>query len=83
MSCLVGSFTLRTTTRQHTSSCNQNKMRQLKGKVKETRKQKKERKMENVQMREKIGTIVLPALGAIALMIVAFIYLKTRPAILA
>ncbi|XP_023161076.1 single-pass membrane and coiled-coil domain-containing protein 4 homolog [Drosophila hydei] len=58
-------------------------MRQLKGKVKETRKQKKERKLENVEMQGKIGTVVLPALGVIAMMIVAFIYLKTRPAILA
>ncbi|EDW70011.1 single-pass membrane and coiled-coil domain-containing protein 4 homolog [Drosophila novamexicana] len=58
-------------------------MRQLKGKVKETRKQKKERKLENAQMQAKIGTVVLPALGVIAMMIVAFIYLKTRPAILA
>ncbi|XP_064545715.1 single-pass membrane and coiled-coil domain-containing protein 4 homolog [Drosophila montana] len=58
-------------------------MRQLKGKVKETRKQKKERKLENAQMQAKIGTIVLPALGVVAMMIVAFIYLKTRPAILA
>ncbi|XP_034482706.1 single-pass membrane and coiled-coil domain-containing protein 4 homolog [Drosophila innubila] len=58
-------------------------MRQLKGKVKETRKQKKERKMENAQIQGKIGTVVLPALGVIAIMIVAFIYLKTRPAVLA
>ncbi|EDW18816.1 single-pass membrane and coiled-coil domain-containing protein 4 homolog [Drosophila mojavensis] len=58
-------------------------MRQLKGKVKETRKQKKERKLENAQMQSKIGTVVLPALGAIAMMIVAFVYLKTRPAVLA
>ncbi|EDV97294.1 single-pass membrane and coiled-coil domain-containing protein 4 homolog [Drosophila grimshawi] len=58
-------------------------MRQLKGSVKETRKQKKERKLENAQNQAKIGTIVLPALGAIAMLIVAFIYMKTRPAVLA
>ncbi|KAH8370461.1 hypothetical protein KR093_003591 [Drosophila rubida] len=57
-------------------------MRQLKGKVKETRKQKKERKLENAQIQAKMGTIVLPALGVIAIIIVAFVYLKTRPAIL-
>lgn len=44
-------------------------MRQLKGKVKETRKQKKERKLENAQMQAKIGTVVLPALGVIAMMV--------------
>ncbi|KAH8416923.1 hypothetical protein KR222_004411 [Zaprionus bogoriensis] len=58
-------------------------MRQLKGKVKETRKQKKERKLDNAQTQAKIGTVVLPALGVIAMIIVAFVYLKTRPAVLA
>ncbi|KAH8405447.1 hypothetical protein KR215_006969 [Drosophila sulfurigaster] len=57
-------------------------MRQLKGKVKETRKQKKERKLENAEIQAKMGTIVLPALGVIAIIIVAFVYLKTRPSIL-
>ncbi|KAH8306910.1 hypothetical protein KR044_000954 [Drosophila immigrans] len=57
-------------------------MRQLKGKVKETRKQKKERKLENAQIQAKMSTIVLPALGVVAIIIVAFVYLKTRPAIL-
>lgn len=47
-------------------------MRQLKGKVKETRKQKKERKLENAQMQSKIGTVVLPALGAIAMMVSSY-----------
>lgn len=47
-------------------------MRQLKGKVKETRKQKKERKLENAEMQSKIGTVVLPALGAIAMMVSSY-----------
>ncbi|XP_017842560.1 single-pass membrane and coiled-coil domain-containing protein 4 homolog [Drosophila busckii] len=55
-------------------------MRQLKGKVKETRKQKKERKLENVEIQSKMQTIVLPALGFVFLLIVAFVYIKTRPA---
>ncbi|KRK05413.1 uncharacterized protein Dyak_GE28913, partial [Drosophila yakuba] len=38
-------------------------MRQLKGKVKETRKQKKERKLDNLKSQAKIRTVVLPALG--------------------
>ncbi|SPP87400.1 single-pass membrane and coiled-coil domain-containing protein 4 homolog [Drosophila guanche] len=58
-------------------------MRQLKGKVKETRKQKKERKLDNVEIQGKIRTIVLPAMGVIALFLVLFVYLKTRPAVIA
>ena len=54
-------------------------MRQLKGKVKETRKQKKERKLENLEIQNQFKTIVLPALGVIALLILVFVYVKTRP----
>lgn len=54
-------------------------MRQLKGKVKETRKQKKERREENVKIQEQLKTIVLPAAGVIALLIVVYVYLKSRP----
>lgn len=55
-------------------------MRQLKGKVKETRKQKKERKMENVEIQNQMKTVVLPVLGVLVLVIAAFVYIKTRPA---
>ncbi|EDW44513.1 single-pass membrane and coiled-coil domain-containing protein 4 homolog [Drosophila sechellia] len=58
-------------------------MRQLKGKVKETRKQKKERKLDNLESQAKIRTVVLPALGVLAVFLVLFVYLKTRPAVLA
>lgn len=58
-------------------------MRQLKGKVKETRKQRKERKMENAEIQHQAKTVVLPILGLFALIIVAFVYVKTRPAVLA
>ncbi|XP_005178789.1 single-pass membrane and coiled-coil domain-containing protein 4 homolog [Musca domestica] len=54
-------------------------MRQLKGKVKETRKQKKERKMENVAIHNQMKTVVLPVLGVLTLIIIAFVYIKTRP----
>ncbi|XP_073844049.1 single-pass membrane and coiled-coil domain-containing protein 4 homolog [Musca autumnalis] len=54
-------------------------MRQLKGKVKETRKQKKERKMENVAIHNQVKTVVLPVVGVFALIIIAFVYIKTRP----
>ncbi|XP_055856790.1 single-pass membrane and coiled-coil domain-containing protein 4 homolog [Episyrphus balteatus] len=54
-------------------------MRQLKGKVKETRKQKKERKLENAEIQKKITTVVLPILCAIVALISVYVYLKTRP----
>lgn len=57
-------------------------MRQLKGKVKETRKQRKERRFDNLMIQNQLKTIVLPVLGALAFIIVAFVYVKTRPAIL-
>ncbi len=55
-------------------------MRQLKGgKTKETRKEKRERKMENVQSKSQLFTIVLPTLAVIAAIIVTFVYINTRP----
>lgn len=55
-------------------------MRQLKGgKREESRKEKKERRELNREIKNQFTTIVLPTLGAIALLIVAFVYLKTRP----
>ncbi|XP_067647575.1 single-pass membrane and coiled-coil domain-containing protein 4 homolog [Eurosta solidaginis] len=56
-------------------------MRQLRGKVKETRKQKKERKLENLTIQNQLKTIVLPAVCVFGLLIVVFVYLKTRPAV--
>lgn len=54
-------------------------MRQLKGKVKETRKQKKERKEENQKIQQQLTSVVLPTIGVIALFIVLYVYLKSRP----
>lgn len=54
-------------------------MRQLKGKVKETAKEKKERKKEFIENKEKAFTIALPVLGGLFLIIVLLVYLKTRP----
>lgn len=54
-------------------------MRQLKGKVKETRKQKKERREENAKIQQQIHSIVLPVLGAIVLLIGAYVFIKSRP----
>ena len=55
-------------------------MRQLKGgKTKETSKQKKERKKEFMEMKQRIFTIVLPTVAAVFALIVAYVYIKTRP----
>lgn len=54
-------------------------MRQLKGKTKETNKQKKERKKEFMESKQKVLTVVLPTIIAIFVMIAAYVYIKTRP----
>ncbi|PNF33032.1 putative single-pass membrane and coiled-coil domain-containing protein 4 [Cryptotermes secundus] len=54
-------------------------MAQLKGKVKETNKQKRERKKDFVENKKRVFTIVLPTLGAVFIMIAVYIYFKTRP----
>ncbi|XP_013107159.1 single-pass membrane and coiled-coil domain-containing protein 4 homolog [Stomoxys calcitrans] len=54
-------------------------MRQLKGKVKETRKQRKERRLENLAIQNQMKTVVLPIMGVLALVIAVFVYIKTRP----
>ncbi|XP_044580040.1 single-pass membrane and coiled-coil domain-containing protein 4 homolog [Cotesia glomerata] len=54
-------------------------MRQLKGKTKETNKQKKERKKEFLENKQRVFTLVLPTLSAIFVLIIAYVYVKTRP----
>lgn len=54
-------------------------MRQLKGKVKETAKQKKERKKDFLENKKNLFSIVLPTLGVIFFFIIVFVYMKTRP----
>lgn len=54
-------------------------MRQLKGKTKETNKQKKERKKEFLENKQRVFTIVLPTIAAMIVIIAAYIYFKTRP----
>lgn len=55
-------------------------MRQLKGgKRDETRKEKKERRALNREIKSQFTTVVLPTLIGVALFIAAFVYLKTRP----
>ncbi|OXU26438.1 single-pass membrane and coiled-coil domain-containing protein 4 isoform X2 [Nasonia vitripennis] len=54
-------------------------MRQLKGKTKETSKQKKERKKEFLENKQRVFTLVLPTVAAIFALIVAYVYVKTRP----
>ncbi|CAB0033818.1 unnamed protein product [Trichogramma brassicae] len=55
-------------------------MRQLKGgKTKETSKQKKERRKEILESKQRVFTVVLPTVAAIFALIVAYVYIKTRP----
>lgn len=54
-------------------------MRQLKGKTKETNKQKKERKKEFMENKQRVFTVVLPTLAAVFVLIAAYVYIKTRP----
>lgn len=54
-------------------------MAQLKGKTKETNKQKRERKKDFVENKKRLLTIVLPTLAAVFIMIAVYIYFKTRP----
>ncbi|KAG6447997.1 single-pass membrane and coiled-coil domain-containing protein 4 [Manduca sexta] len=54
-------------------------MRKLKGPVKETAKQKRERKQEFAKMRQQIHTVVLPTCAFIFMLICFYVYVKTRP----
>ncbi|XP_026276929.1 single-pass membrane and coiled-coil domain-containing protein 4 homolog [Frankliniella occidentalis] len=55
-------------------------MRQLKGKVKETNKQKKERKKEFIENKQRVFTIVLPTIGVLFVLMVLYVYFKaSRP----
>ncbi|XP_055548337.1 single-pass membrane and coiled-coil domain-containing protein 4 homolog [Wyeomyia smithii] len=55
-------------------------MRKLRGgQTRETRKQKQERRGENVKIQQQLKTIVLPTCGVIFLCIVVYVFLKTRP----
>lgn len=54
-------------------------MRKLKGAVKETRKQKQERRKDNEQAQQQMKTIVLPVLGVIVMLIMGYVFVKSRP----
>uniref|UniRef100_A0A182XQL6 Single-pass membrane and coiled-coil domain-containing protein 4 homolog n=1 Tax=Anopheles quadriannulatus TaxID=34691 RepID=A0A182XQL6_ANOQN len=55
-------------------------MRKLRGgQTKETRKQRQERKEENLKIQQQMKTIVLPTIVVIFLCIVVYVFLKTRP----
>ncbi|XP_044267852.1 single-pass membrane and coiled-coil domain-containing protein 4 [Tribolium madens] len=55
-------------------------MRQLKGgKQKESSREKKQRKKEFAEVQKQVKTIVLPALAVSFILIVVYVYLKTRP----
>ena len=54
-------------------------MRQLKGKVKETRREKRERKQDNVANKERLWTVVLPTVIGLVLLIASYVYINTHP----
>lgn len=54
-------------------------MRQLKGKVKETKREKQERRRENRKIQNQLTTVVLPTVLVIVALIATYVYLKTRP----
>ena len=56
-------------------------MRQLKGKVKESAREKKERKKEFMENKERAFSVALPVLGVLFLSVVVFVYLNSRPKI--
>jgi len=54
-------------------------MKQLKGKVKETHKEKHQRREDFSKQKERLFTIVLPTLLAISAVIAAYVYFNSRP----
>ena len=53
-------------------------MRQLKGKVKESRKEKRERKQDNVDNKNNLLRIVIPTLVVLCAVIIGVVYIGTR-----
>lgn len=53
-------------------------MRQSKGKVKESNREKKQRKKEFAETKRQVYTIALPTLAVLFLFIAAYVYIKTR-----
>lgn len=54
-------------------------MRQLKGKVKESHKEKHERREDFMQQKRRVFKIVLPVLAVIWGIIIAYVYYYSRP----
>jgi len=54
-------------------------MKQLKGKVKESHREKRERREDFSKQKQRLFTIVLPTLLAISAMIAAYVYFNSRP----
>ncbi|KAK4880545.1 hypothetical protein RN001_008691 [Aquatica leii] len=53
-------------------------MKQAKGKMKESGKEKRQRKKEFATTKKQIYTIVIPTLVAVFIFIIAYVYVKTR-----
>ena len=54
-------------------------MRQLKRKIKENAREKRQRKKEFKENKDKLFTVVLPTLGVMIALIVAMVYMNSRP----
>ena len=54
-------------------------MRQLKRKIKENAREKRQRKKEFKENKDKLFTVVLPTLGVLVALIVAMVYMNSRP----
>lgn len=63
----------------HTFQSDKEKMRQLKGKVKESAREKKQRKKEFAETQKQVLTIALPTIIAVFIFVIAYVYIKTRP----
>ena len=61
-----------------TRSAGEINMRQLKGKVKEPRKEKRERKQENLKNKGNLFRIVIPTLIVLCAVVIGLVYMGTR-----
>lgn len=54
-------------------------MKQLKGQVKESRREKRERRLENVEAKKNFFKITVPVLCGFLALVILYVYLNTRP----
>lgn len=54
-------------------------MRQMKGKPKESGREKKQRKKDFAKTKQQVFTVAIPTLIAVFFFVAAYVYVKTRP----